>query len=445
MVRRLFMFDRQDVSCKRGSASRISSLSILALLLLLLLAACANPAAPPINPPVAAQTPAQPVASSPPSAPQAAPQPSLLPAPVEAHTANAVASATAWGTQLQPQTVPVALEGDQVFVPITVTPDGQALVGSAIARQFGTTPGRLVVYEIKSRAVTEIRRLPTPMTQVIGAAVDQDWVVWSEAAQQPSFVDWMLYAYNRATRETKQVAAAPTDQSGKPVNSPYLLPRLDRGVVAWSEGIPGTADQFGIAIKTANLASGAIETLSSSGLTPAISWPNVAWVEIQAEESVQAPGARKGLVVVHNLETGQKTRLQTIDTPLFFNLYQDTIVWINVTGKQIVMTDLAETKQQVIAHTDDLDETFQFPTLNDRLIAWIGYKKAQVWDRQQQRLVTLEDGKGQITEFVNGQALAWSVPGSVSEEQRQADRRAGLRPNDGMLNVLNTSQLRVQP
>lgn len=160
---------------------------------------------------------------------------------------------------------------------------------------------------------------------------------------------------------------------------------------------------------------------------------------------MQAPGARKGLVVVHNLETGQKTRLQTIDTPLFFNLYQDTIVWINVTGKQIVVTDLAETKQQVIAHTDDLDETFQFPTLNDRLIAWIGYKKAQVWDRQQQRLVTLEDGKGQITEFVNGQALAWAVPGSVSEEQRQADRRAGLRPNDGMLNMLNTSQLRAQP
>ncbi|HEY0607725.1 MAG TPA: hypothetical protein VGD58_32725 [Herpetosiphonaceae bacterium] len=434
---RPFTFDRER-SAKRGSASRISSLIIFALVSLLLVA-CSNPPTPTPHPP-AAQSPA-------PAASQAAqvPQPSLLPAPAEAHTTAAVDPATAWGNQLQPQSVPVALDGDQVFVPITVTPDGQSLIGSAIARQFGTAPGRLVLYEIDSRAVTEIRRLPTPMTQVIGAAADQEWIVWSEAAQQPSFVDWTLYAYNRTTRDTTQVAAAPTDSAGKPVSSPFLLPRLDRGVVVWAEGIPGAADQFGIAIKTANLANGKIETLSSSGLTPAISWPNVAWVEIQAEESVQAPGARKGLVVVQNLETGQKTQLQTIDTPLFFNLYGDTIVWINVTGKQIVVTDLAETRQQVIAHTDDLDETFQFPTINERLIAWIGYKKAQVWDRQQQRLVTLEDGKGQLTEFVNGQALVWTVPGSVSEEQRQADRRAGLRPNDGSLHLLKTSQLPAQP
>lgn len=302
-----------------------------------------------------------------------------------------------------------------------------------------------MLYQIGSRAVTEIRRLPSPTTQVIGAAVDQDWIVWSEAAQQPSFIDWTIYAYSRASRETKQVAAAPTDQSGKPVNGPYLLPKLDRGIVTWAEGVPGAADQFGIAIKTADLASDTTQTLSNSGLTPAISWPHIAWVEIQAEESVQAPGARKGVVVVQNLETGEKKRLQTIDTPLFFNLHQDTIVWINVTGKQIVVTDLAETRQQVIAHTDDLDETFQFPTINDRLIAWIGYKKAQVWDRRQKRLVTLGEGKGQTTEFINGQALAWTVPGGVSDEQRQTDRRAGLRPNDGALNVLDTSQLPAQP
>ncbi|MBV9791660.1 MAG: hypothetical protein JOZ51_25915 [Chloroflexi bacterium] len=413
----------------------------------MLLAACANPPTPTPRPPVSAQSPAPSVVSSTPAADPAAqiPQPSLLPAPAEVHTTSAVDWATAWGNQLQPQSVPVALDDDQVFVPITITPDGHALVGSAIARQFGTAPGRLVLYEIQSRAVTELRRLPTPMTQVIGAAVDQDWVVWSEAAQQPNFVDWTLYAYNRATRETKQVAAAPTDQAGKPISGPYLLPRLDRGVVVWAEGIPGTADQFGIAIKTANLASGAIESLSSSGLTPAISWPHIAWVEIQAEESAQAPGARMGRIVVQNLESGQKATLQTIDTPLFFNLYGDTIVWINVSGKQVVLTDLAETRQQVIAHTDDLDETFQFPTINERLVAWVGYKKAQVWDRRQQRLITLEDGKGQITEFVNGQALAWAVPGSVSAEQRKADRQAGLRPNDGQLNVLNTSQLPGQP
>ena len=84
---------------------------------------------------------------------------------------SAVDRAAAWGNQLQPQSVPVALDGDQVFVPITVTPDGRALVGSAIARQFGTAPGRLVLYEIESRTVTEIRRLPTPMTQVIEAFI----------------------------------------------------------------------------------------------------------------------------------------------------------------------------------------------------------------------------------------------------------------------------------
>ncbi|HEX6292741.1 MAG TPA: hypothetical protein VFZ66_26390 [Herpetosiphonaceae bacterium] len=369
------------------------------------------------------------------------PQATLLPAPEAARTANGVDLASAWGSQLQRQTVPVALDDDRVFVPITVTPDGQHLIGSAIARRFGTEPGRLVLLEVTSRRVTEIRHLPTPFTQAVGAAADQQWIVWSEAAQQPNFSDWTLYAYNRATGETKQVAAAPLDQSGKPVNGPYVLPRLDRGIVTWAEGIPGAVDQFGIAVKAANLADGTVQTLSSSGLTPTISWPHVAWVEIQAEESSQVEGAKKGIVVVQNLESGQKKSLTQIDTPLFFNLHGDTIVWINVTGKQVVLTDLAETSQQVIAHTDDTDETFQFPALNDRLVTWIGYKKAQVWDRLQQRLVTLEDGKGQITEFVNGQTLVWAAPGDVSAEQRQADRRAGLRPNDGLLYVVNSAQL----
>lgn len=275
------------------------------------------------------------------------------------------------------------------------------LIGSIQPASFGTEAHKLALLEVATLKKTVIHQLPNPESQVIGVTVDEKWIIWSEASRQPDFGDWTLYAYNRSNGTIKTVATAPTGADGQPLAGAFLLPKVDQDTVVWPEAQPGTPN---IAIKSVNLVTGQSTTLTKAGLAPAISWPNVAWIEPTNEPSKQVVGASKGVITVQNLETGLKKTLLNPDTPLFFSIYKNSIVWVSGKGQELILTDLAETKQQIIATTSSSD-TFQFPTMNDKLVAWSSYEKFGVWDRQQQKLI---DFKVPVAnELINGNAFMW--------------------------------------
>ncbi len=345
---------------------------------------------------------------------------------------------TAWGSAFKKSVVPMAIGENHVFILDSVTPDAKFLVGPIMPRRrFGSEAGELVLLEVSTRQPTVIHKLPTPATQVIGAAVDNDWVVWSEAAHQPDFGDWILYSYNRSTRQVKQVAQTPVDKDNKPLNSSFVLPKLDHNTVVWQEGNTAVTKVLPIGVKSADLLTGQITTLAELGGTPVISWPYIGWVEATDEPSKQVEGAAKGVIVILNLQTSVKKTLKKPDTPFYFNMYQDTVVWITSHGKEVMLTDVNETYSQVIAQAER-DDTLQFPTISERLVAWTSYTTEQVWDRVQKRLITLEAAPTSAL-HVNGKAFVWGIFGSV--EQSLKDKRAGIVPNTTTYYVTDSSQL----
>lgn len=343
----------------------------------------------------------------------------------------------AWGTSFPKSSVPMATDENHVIIFDSVSQDARYLIGSIVPRKFGSEPGQLAMIDVTSHAIITIHKFNKPDTQLIGVVADSDWLVWSEGSRQPDLGDWTIYSYNFKTSKISQIAQAPVDAEGKPLNSPYVLPKLDHNIIVWEEATSAKADSSPITSKMADLITGKITTLTSLGRTPAISWPYIGWVEPQNELSSDLQGAVKGKIVILNLQSGAKKTLGNPDTPLYFNLYKDSIVWITTQGKQVWLEDLNESKQELIGQAIG-DDTLQFPTLNDRVVAWTSYKTEQVWDRVQKRVITLVDAPT-VADYTNGNALVWGK--YDSQEVGIKDKEAGVIPNTTTFYIVDTSQL----
>lgn len=382
--------------------------------------------------------------------PTATPAPSGIPAatPVSSSTAQptpearppATDVARAWGERAAWRSVPIAITPDQVMIPVALTPDARFLIGSLVPHQHWSAAGALVLLDVETRQITTIHQMDNPVTQVVGADADADWVVWSEAAAQPNLNDWRLYAYHRTTGALRSVATAPLGTDGQPAVGPFLLPHISHGTLIWSEANP-LSNPPQARVKIADLASGATSVLAENGLSPKIAWPYAAWIEPTPRAAGQTGDPDRG-IVVHNLQTHAAHRLKNPAAPMDFALGSDALVWSSADGRALTLTDLAETTQQVIARADEGD-VLQFPSMNDRLVAWVSYQKAQVWDRAQGRLVTLAGNTngGQLTELVNGAAFGWATPTARSAEQIAGDKANDLIGNEGLFRVINTDGL----
>jgi hypothetical protein len=117
--------------------------------------------------------------------------------------------ATAWGA-ITIQRLPTAVDDKHVFVfENAATPDGGWLLGAIEPRNFinnSTELSVVALYNIATHQIQRIRLLLHPQSQIIGATVDDHWIVWSEAPDQPNFFDWTLFAYNRQTGAVRQLA-----------------------------------------------------------------------------------------------------------------------------------------------------------------------------------------------------------------------------------------------
>lgn len=344
-----------------------------------------------------------------------------------------------WAGDLSINEIPNAIGEKHILGPLTATPDGELLLGSVQPREWteqgGTEPGKVVLVDVRSRQVTDIHQFPAADTQAYGATADNNWLIWAEAAQgQDFFGNWTLYAYDRVSHSLKQVATAPRDTGGTVLVGPDVAPKVDHGIVVWAEVSPTTAGTASVVVKSINLATGQIQTLTDNGLTPTISWPYVAWVEPQQQASTQMAGARKGIIIVLNLNTGAKRILKGPDTPSYFALYGESLVWIDASREKVVLTDLDETYQSVLASATGGDK-FEVPSLNDRLITWYSRLRTQVWDRVQKNPITLQKELPGF-KLINGQTLLWM---SGLSEQNQSN--PNMQDNGRTIYVLDTSKL----
>ena len=372
------------------------------------------------------------------------------PLPTGASTsANARDMNQAWGANLPIARVPLLVDDQHAFILNAVTPDARFLVGSVVTRNAdehgGTEPGKAVLLDVQSHQATEMHVFPRKDTQMGPASADDEWVVWSEAAQEPGFfADWVIYSYNRKTHSVKQVAAAPREKNGELITGgPLVFPKVDHGIVVWSQIPPASIDNVHVLVMSADLVTGKVSTLTDLGQQPTISWPYVAWEGPRPDTPQTLTRTQETCIYLLNLETNVTKPLKSTHNTSYFALYKGAVVWISEHGDQIILTDVDESKSQVIAEPGEAaGGPLQYPSIGDRLVTWVSYTRTEVWDRTEQRLVYVVNPYGlQGNSIANGNAYAWQSGGSP---EQAAESQGDMGIMGITLNILDSSQLPVR-
>lgn len=341
----------------------------------------------------------------------------------------------AWGN-VEIRRLPSALADNRVFVfDNAATPDGQWLIGANEPRDFINNTTRLsyiVLYNVADQQMRTIRPLLHPKSQILAASADDRWIVWSEADDQPNFFDWTLFAYDRQSGQTRQIAQA-TQINGQPVQGPSPMPVVDHGQVVWGQATgpvsPETLDNA--IVRMEDLTTGHVTTPATKAGNPYLAWPWVAWGQL-------ATGSG-GHVVIKNLESGQSLEIQKQPTGLA--IVGTSLAYDDTTSVYLIgdITHGIDNPQMLATAVNEADH-LQFVTLNERLVAWTQDSVTQVWDRAEQRLVSLPVTNGQSDSWVGGRTLVWLQP--ESKEQQDQDSRNNLIPTP-IFNVLDTTTLPV--
>lgn len=351
-----------------------------------------------------------------------------------------------WGTNLLVGQVPVLVDKGHIFNMLTATPDVRFLVGSVTSRSTselgGTEPGKAVLMDVQSHKITELHVFPRKDSQMLAASADDEWVIWAEAAQEPGFFsNWVIYSYNRKTNAVKQVATAPHDTNGIAFPSgPLVAPKVDHGIVVWSQIPMNGPDKVHSLVVSANLSTEQLSILTDLGQQPTISWPYVGWEAPNSPVSQAVPGRPDTHIHLLNLQTGDAKDLKSPHNISYFALSSDTVVWITEHGEQVVLTDVNETTSQVIAQADPSQaDILQYPSLNHRLVTWVSYARVAAWDRVEQKVINVVNPyKLQGTSIINGNAYVWQSGGS-SEQMDQS--KGDLGATNIMFNVVDCSSL----
>src|SRR5436190_2368610 len=120
-------------------------------------------------------------------------------------TVVSVPMTVAWGSQINVDKVPVAVDAGHVFVLDTITPDAMFLVGAIYPLKFGTEAGKEVMIDLRTRQVTVLHTFPSRSIKSRAADAEGDWVAWLEVDEYEDISGWALYGYNRKTTATKKI------------------------------------------------------------------------------------------------------------------------------------------------------------------------------------------------------------------------------------------------
>ncbi len=351
--------------------------------------------------------------------PSTTPRPPL-PAPVGTVPVQVSLNITdAWGSQVLGQIRHISdhLIGADTIVPSSIAPDGSfLLVGAAPPLPKGDStrpekPTKLLTIDIPSLHPHDITTPAKVELIPYSAYADEHWIVWAQSPVEPGFFsDWELYAYNRGNGAIKQLAKAAHNKDGMPARGSDGSPAIDHGTVVWAEAVADLGQPYQNTIKAADLATGQVRTLSTSGFAPRLSWPYAAWLELRnppaARDSQATQAQSTAVIIVLDLQHGTKTELVKPDRPVEFALYRDSIAWIGTKRDRITLTNIAETVVQALP-LGSPSTGFEQLTMNDRLVTWLGTEAVQVWDRRKNAVVTLLPHGPSISQFLTNNYLVW--------------------------------------
>ncbi len=283
---------------------------------------------------------------------------------------------------------------------------------------------------VQTGHITLLATMPAG-NSLMACTVTGSWVIWSQAygnTFESYAAHWTLTALNRQTGEVRLLDQGHAPEGQQPSASIRPEPSASNGRVVWttySQDTPGATQS-----ELYTFATGIKTVLAPHTSGPQISWPWASWGD----------GVTRA-VVFENLETGQQVHLPMQYPPttvafagtsfVYTNSDYSQVMWIPSILAQPMSASVIEDKQT------DGSEFDEFPTLNARLISWVGPNAWLVFDRKLQRPVKIAVGAHGLEGFVSGHYLVASPP--LTEADYQAQHQ-GL-PYQHVLEVLDTNTL----
>lgn len=344
--------------------------------------------------------------------------------------------ATAWGAPPIRRLPTQIDEGHRFVFGDAVTADGKWLVGSIEPRLiFAATNETPVIalYNVETREILRLHTTRTPRSQLLGAASDGDWVVWSEATDVLRNADWTMYAYNMTTKQITQLAQA-NRLNGEAVAGTMPYPAMDHGLIVWAqETASSPTDQPRSVVRMLDITSGVTTTLGE-GIDPSISWPRVAWRDESGRDKVRANvPVSSDTLNVQNIETKKSLRIRGSAESLMLDGRTLAIcqpLSLDVVNDLNRGLDASTTILNVNApnHLQDV-------TMSARLIGWTQVGPAEVWDRLLRVFVILPIRNGQSATWVHGNTLIWLDPEPPEAQRDDVEKNLYPTPDINVIDV----------
>jgi hypothetical protein len=344
--------------------------------------------------------------------------------------------AAAWGAT-PIQRLPTQLdEGHRFVFGDAVTPDGKWLVGSIEPRLiFAATDEEPVIalYNTETREILRLHTTRTPRSQLLGAATDRDWVVWSEATDVLRNADWTMYAYNVTTKQMTQLAQADR-LNGEAIAGTMPSPAMDHGLIVWAQEVANSStDRPRSVIRSLDIATGATTALGV-GIDPSISWPWVAWRDESGRDTVRSdvPVASDTLNI-QNVQTQEILHMHGSAESL--TLDGHTLAVCQTRSLDVVIDFTRGLNASTTILNVSAPNHLQDVTMNARLIGWTQVGPAEVWDRSLRVFVELPIRNGQSATWVHGNTLVWLDPEPPETQREDVDKNLYPTPDINVIDV----------
>lgn len=323
--------------------------------------------------------------------------------------------------------------------------DGQWLLGWIIDDAHDYSQG-IALLNVATHQLRTL--LPTSISEgIISAASEGDYFTWCQVDNHftTNFSDWRIYLYDLATNQLTLVTQAET-LSGQPIPDICPIVSLSHGKLVWGQAhATGGLDAQGEpnedhVVKLYDIASGQTTVTATNAYYASLSWPWMVWFDTIHKD-----------LMVTNLQTQQ--RVVRPEQPFEIAMQGASLVYEASNWSTLTLIDdvprVADAGTIIVTAPSDIASDYiEFPSINDRLVTWVGDNgTSQVWDRVQRRIVTLapvySTGQGYtVGADVSGSYLLWTAPVSLQNLQASQQHKGHAH---NIAYVLDTRQLPTSP
>ncbi len=212
--------------------------------------------------------------------------------------------------------------------------------------------------------------------QVTEATFNKDFVVWMETPETELIPDpWVMYAYNRDTREVSELTRAPrVGRFPAPAVPSFTGPVLAGGRVHWAQ-LGGRPRSETVAIWGCDPRRCTPREEIAGAALPAVSGESVYAIQTARFTGKRAPGSEFSIVRL-DPESGEVTTIRTIpmsDTefPDGLAANDSSFLWLvadSAGAGRAHVWDQADGSEVVV--TSELDGGFGYPVLGEDFAAW---------------------------------------------------------------------------